>query len=101
MDIVVLKSLTSEEIIAELVSQEDETITVQTPVYLVINPESRQAVFQPFIPASSIHDKDNPKPIKFFRDKLLTPLLEPSPQTAEMYQQVFSNLVLPPNAIIQ
>jgi len=100
MNVIVLKLVSSEEIIAEMVSQDEEKITIVNPVYLMVDPQTKQAAFQPFIMSSSIHDGVG-KSISIMRDKLLISMLEPSMQTSDMYQQVFSKIVTPPTTIIQ
>ena len=101
MDVVVLKLLTSEEIIAELVKQDDEKITILRPVYLVVNPQTGQGSFQPFLMASNLHDEENPKQLSVLRDKLLIPIQEVSQTTGDQYQALFSKIVTPHTAIIQ
>lgn len=100
MNIIILKLVSSEEIVCELVNQDEEKITVKNPVYLVVDPQTKQAAFHPFIMSSNIHENGG-KSISFLRKNLLLSILEPSEQTNLMYQQVFSKIVTPPSSIIQ
>lgn len=98
-DIIVLKLITSEELITKVVEINQDHIKISKPIVLSIagNPLSKESGLVPMPWSITIDENVN---LEIKRDKIIF-IAKPRKEIINMYLQITSNIVLPKEGILK
>jgi len=90
MEVRVIKLLNGEEIVAEVLTEDDNSVKIQNPLFLTMKPDGSSG-FMPWLPIALEKGTE----ITLEKSKFMFPMLNPTKNVDAVYKSAFGAIITP------